>query len=138
MKLSDEEIQGTTFQLQIGMIVSIHKKTGEKLIYPDPISYPKGEFEEVDRMIEKVENSPEEYYPFRAMASRNAYQVMENFADNIEDPIYKGRFHERLNPPQTLRQFQSPGRELPLPGGLVCLQRCRQSGPYSRAMGVFA
>lgn len=116
MKLSDQEIQEITFQLQIGMIVSIHKITKEKLIYPDPISYPQGEFEEFDRMIETVENSPEDYYTFRAMPSREAYQVMENFAETVEDPIAKGRFYERLSLRKPFANFKalvenSPYRE---------------------------
>lgn len=116
MILSDKEIVEITFQLQIGMIVSIHKKTEGKLIYPDPVSYPQAEFEEYDRMIEIVEKSPKDYYTFRAMPSRDAYQVMENFANSVEDPIYKGRFYERLHLRKPFSNFKalvenSPYRE---------------------------
>lgn len=116
MKLSDEQIKEIAGELEIGMVCYIHRKTGELVSFPNPEQFYDGDFEAWQEDMDKVENNGNDYFAIRAMKSFEAYQVMEDFAETIEDPIYKGRFFERLSLRKPFANFNhlvhnSPYRE---------------------------
>ena len=116
LNLSDEQIEEIAAELRCGMVCYIHKKTGELIYFPDPERFYDGDFEPWEGAIEKVENKRMEYLAIQDRKSCEAYQVMEKFAETIEDPVDKGRFFERLRMRKPFANFNdlvhnSPYRE---------------------------
>ena len=98
MELTEEQLDDIALGLHTGMLTFIHKKTGkiESHPAPDDIMIVDDTGEMYADQIKRIKENRQEYIRFERMGSREAFQVMENFAESIEDPIYKGRFLERL------------------------------------------
>jgi len=108
MKLSEDQWDDIAINLKIGMLTFMHKKTGEVLSHP--ASEDMGIVDDTGELyadqIQKIKENRKDYVRFERMGSREAFEVMENFAESIENPIYKGRFLERLQLPKPFANFK--------------------------------
>jgi len=98
MELTEKQLDEIAGEIQTGMFTFVHKQTGKIESHPDPDDpYLEDEHREVwKEQFNKIKADQENYVKIERMGSREAFEVMENFAESIEDPIYKGRFFERL------------------------------------------
>lgn len=108
IELTDDQLDDIAMELHIGMLTFAHKKTGEVLSHPAPddIMIVDDTGELYADQIKKIKENRQDYVRFERMDSREAFQVMENFAESIEDPIYKGRFVERLTMRKPFANFK--------------------------------
>ncbi|NBC24975.1 MAG: hypothetical protein GVX78_05100, partial [Bacteroidetes bacterium] len=108
MELTEEQLDDIAGELQTGMLAFMNKKTGEIVSHPDPDDpYLEDEHREAwEEQFNKIKSDRENYVEFERMGSREAFQVMENFAESIEDPIWKGRFLECLSQHKPFANFK--------------------------------
>ena len=105
---SSKQIYDMAQSLQAGARVYYHKETGEILEYPvgieDWYTEEENPFQDV---LDKVEANPEDYVEIEPMHSREAYRIMERFAEEmIDDPEIKILALDRLAGPKPFRRFK--------------------------------
>ncbi len=105
MKLSDKEIREIAELLDCGMICYIHKETKEikSIMYPDDI-YAERELWEEE--LEEIENNLEKYVRVDQMSSREAFQVMAAFAEQVSDKDARKRLIYALNRNKPFKNFK--------------------------------
>lgn len=87
------------------MICFYHRLTGAIESHPDPndVYFEPEPWQEV---IDKIEAGWDNYITFEKMSSREAFRVMENFADTISDLDDRSKALERLARRGPFRQFK--------------------------------
>ena len=85
MKITLKQIHSISQDLQTGLEIFINKETYEikSLLNPNDL-YSDTEF--WDEELEKIENEWSDYIIISKMESREAFQIMEDFVDEISDP----------------------------------------------------
>jgi len=106
MKLTDEEIKFIAEELEIGMKVYLHKETKEiksvinleENIYAD---------EELWKdSINEIEENYDKYVEFEKMDSREAFRVMEEFVETVDDEELKKKLELGLWLSKPFRNFK--------------------------------
>lgn len=101
-KPKKEEIAGW---IEAGMICYYHKKTGETEIHPDMNNA--GVQEDFwQELFDKIEADKENYAEFRPMHSSEAYQLMVDFAHQLEESPLKHELLYRLDNPKPFHHFK--------------------------------
>ena len=104
-----KQIEHIAQSLQAGKIVYYHKKTGEILKYPQGFEDWLMDDEEnpFQDVLDKVEANSEDYVEIEPMPSREAYDIMKQFAEEkIDDPTIKLLAMDRLTGPKPFRRFK--------------------------------
>nr|WP_281024325.1 UPF0158 family protein [Mucilaginibacter celer] len=90
--------------LDAGMLVFLHKTTGEVVNYPDEL-----EFSDVEDMWEdvtgKIEADRDSYIAFEPMPSSQAFRIMESFIAGIDDVRTGGVFTTAISQRKLFRHF---------------------------------
>ena len=105
MTLTEEQIKEIAQDLECGMICFYHQPTGAIESHPDP-NDPYFEAEPWQDLIDKIETDWDNYRTIEKMNSREAFRVMENFADSISDEGDRSKALERLARRSPFRQFK--------------------------------
>lgn len=105
MEISEENIAEIADWLDMGMRCFYHKSTGEVEYHPDPI-HADFDPEFWEETIEKIENDWDNYVQFEPMNSREAFQIMEDFANSLEDPQFKNIALGQLSRPKPFSNFK--------------------------------
>jgi hypothetical protein len=105
MALTEEQVKEITSELEIGMICFYHRPTGAIESHPDP-NDAYFEAEPWQEVIDKIEADWDNYITFEKMNSREAFRVMENFADSIPDIGDRSKALERLARRKPFGQFK--------------------------------
>lgn len=113
MKLSDEKIDSIAQEVDMGMEVYLHKKTGDTLVIPDQLNMDYAEPGAWDEEIQEVENHRDNYLLIEDMPSREAYRVMEEFVGQIEDETTHMVLDVVLNNAKPFRNFKNTLRRFP-------------------------
>ena len=95
MKLTSKQINEIAQDLEAGMKVYLNKETLElesvldwdDMINPEPW----------EKIMEKIENEWTDYMIFEKHESREAFQIMEDFVDKIDDQKFKEDLIKILN-----------------------------------------
>ncbi|GBD89198.1 hypothetical protein BMS3Abin03_03148 [bacterium BMS3Abin03] len=84
MKITKEKIKDIAEDLQTGMSVYINRETleTESILNWDEMY---GEPEFWEKEIEKIEKEWTDYVVLTKMSSNEAYQIMEDFVDEVDD-----------------------------------------------------
>jgi len=105
MKISEENISEIAEWLDMGMICAYHQPTETVEYHPDPLSaYFDPEL--WDEVMDKIDSDMENYIRFEGMESRQAFRVMEDFANAIPDLRFKSRLFDELSRPKPFRNFK--------------------------------
>lgn len=84
MKIAKEKIKDIAQDLQTGMAVQINRETLETDSILDWDEIP-GDPEFWEKEIKKIENAWTDYVVLKKMSSDEAFQIMEDFVDEIDD-----------------------------------------------------
>jgi len=95
MTISDEQIEEIAEILECGEICFYHLPTGILEHHPDPEN-PYFEPEQWKQTIDKIQADQKNYKRVEMMDSRQAFQVMENFANSLNDINFKNSLIELL------------------------------------------
>ena len=85
MKLDKKIIKEITDEIISGLTCYIHKQTKEIKLIPKDYDDFYGEFEDFDKLFDELKENADDYYKIENMDSFDAFKVMENFLDEIED-----------------------------------------------------
>lgn len=96
MEIKAEKIKDIAGELECGMLCFYHISSGDVESYPDPDD-PYFEEEPWKELIKKIKKNKSEYLQFEKMASSEAFKVMENFADSLQDEVMKRRIYDALS-----------------------------------------
>lgn len=105
MELSDKHIEEIADLLDCGMLCFYHKPTGAIESHPDP-NDPFFEGEEWEELIEKIEADWDNYIRFEKMSSREAFQVMEDFAGSLSDSPFQDKLFHQLSNRKPFQNFK--------------------------------
>ena len=84
MKITAKQIKDIAESLEAGMNVYINKKTLEIIDIPD-LNDLYGDTDFWEEELEKIENNRKDYISISKLSSRDAFRIMEDFADEVDD-----------------------------------------------------
>ncbi len=102
MELSKDKMVDIAGELDLGMKCFIHKRTFEVISFPDELMN-----DEVDPLwqetIDKLEEDADNYIEIERMPSRQAFEVMQDFATQITDNWVRNKLLMALEGKKPLR-----------------------------------
>jgi len=105
MKPTEEHIKEIAELLDCGQLCFFHEPTGTIEHYPDPDN-PYVELEEWQETLNNIEADRENYLKFEKMDSRQGFQLMEDFANSINDDNFRTRLFEQLSQRKPFSKFK--------------------------------
>ncbi len=103
--ITADNIKEIAEQLDCGLRAFIHKTSGQLLFVPDEDSLEDLDFDAWGDENEELENNLEDYHEIEKWTSREAFQVMRKFADQVSDNDLQSRLFDALNKNKPFRAF---------------------------------
>jgi len=108
MKLSQKQIYDIAQTLDTGLLCYIHKKTGEvRDMITDEMAEMGGVEEEHRADMEVIEKEPDKWVLIEPMMSRDAFSIMEDFADQVGNRGLQKRLIGTLNGRRPFANFKN-------------------------------
>ncbi|WP_163379195.1 hypothetical protein [Cyclobacterium sp. SYSU L10401] len=104
-KPNEKQIEEIADLLDCGMLCFYHRPTGAIESHPDPDD-PFFDPEPWEDLMEKIEADWTNYDRFEKMESREAYQVMENFAFSLNDAVFREEILHELSKRKPFQRFK--------------------------------
>ncbi|WPR74760.1 UPF0158 family protein [Algoriphagus sp. NG3] len=105
MELTQQHIEEIAELLECGMVCYFHKPTGEIEWHPDPDN-PFFEPEPWEDLFGKIDSDLGNYMRFQQMDSREAFQVMEDFANSLTNASFRDHLLEQLSARKPFQNFK--------------------------------
>ncbi|MBD3630295.1 hypothetical protein [Cyclobacterium sp.] len=102
---NEKQIEEIADLLDCGMLCFYHRPTGTVESHPDPDD-PFFDPEPWEDLMEKIEADWTNYDRFEKMDSREAYQVMENFAFSLDDVVFREEILHELSKRKPFQHFK--------------------------------
>ncbi len=93
-------------QLDCGFRAFIHKTSGQLLFVPDDNNYPDIDLDSWDEELKQLENNFTDYHEIDKWTSREAFETMCEFADQLTDTNLQSRLFEALKKNKPFREFK--------------------------------
>lgn len=93
INFNDEEIKDIVSELEMGMVCYIHKISGERIFVPNPLQLESDFIEDWKDAYNMLEEHPEDYWQIEPMPSREMFEFMHTYADDLK---YDKRLQIRL------------------------------------------
>ncbi len=106
IQLSKEQIKEVAERLETGEKCFVHIHTREIVFYPDPLKYLDFDQELYHEEMQKVEEDGQDYLEIEGMGSREGFQLMEAFAEQLDSAQVRERLYRALNHKKPFRQFK--------------------------------
>jgi len=106
MKLTEEQIKEISEELQLGMRCLYNMKTEEIKSVMDFSRFPDADEELWEDDLNEIEENWDDYFEFDSMESRDEYQVMAEFVENVDDEKLKEKLEDALNGPKPFKIFK--------------------------------
>jgi hypothetical protein len=129
MKLTAAQIRDMADYLEAGMKIFINCETLEYrwILDWDDITYP----EPWDEEMEKIDSEWNDFVVLEKMDSSEAFRVMEDFADEVEDKIFRDRLSMVLKMRSPFANFKHTVEASPLKEAWYAFKRKRYEA-YTR------
>jgi hypothetical protein len=105
IKLTDKQIKDIAENLGAGLRCFYHKKTGELKTVLNLDSWMGADEELWEEDLKEIEDNWDDYVEFEAMESRDAFIVMNDFIDTVEDQDFQERLTQAINRRKPFRNF---------------------------------
>ncbi len=102
----EKHIKEIASELQIGMVCYLHKQTKEIESIPDFDTTGIDDTEPWQELIDKLDENFTDYWQFKQMSSREAFQIMEQFAEQLNDENLKQELYRALNRRSPFQNFK--------------------------------
>jgi len=106
IKLTEQQINDIADFMDSGMKCFYNKSTGEIKTIPNFDSWIMADEEPWEEDLKELDENREDYLEFDNMSSRESFEVMADFAENIDDPILRNKLINALNKPKPFRNFK--------------------------------
>lgn len=104
-RLTQEQINEITGTLETGMKCFWRKATSELIFVPDLDQFPDGE-ELFEDEFEKLNNHKDDFVEIEAMPSFEAFKVMEDFTEQLDDDRLKLKLEDILSGKKPFHHFK--------------------------------
>ena len=109
-----EQIREISEQLDSGFLAFYHKVSGELIFLPDTDRYMDMETDAWQEDIEKLKKKRSQYQQVEAMHTKDSFNVMVDFAEQVSDANLKSELLDALDRKKPFRHFKyvidnSPG-----------------------------
>lgn len=102
-----DNIKEIAEQLDCGFRAFIHKTTGQLLFVPDENNLTEIDLDPWDEELEQLENNFTDYYEIDKWTSREAFEIMSEFADQVSDNNLQSRLFDALRKKSRLESLSS-------------------------------
>lgn len=106
MTASTDIIKEIAEQLDCGLRTYMHKTTEELLFVPDTDNYPDMDWEAWDEDLELLENHFDDYWEIEKWSTRESFEMMASFAEQLTENRLKSRLIEALNKKKPFGEFK--------------------------------
>ncbi len=106
MDLTEKKFAEIADLLISGMVCIIEKKTGKIDSHPKDMDFFESEENLWEELIEKVEEDWDSYILFDPMPSNKSFDVMNDFADDLDEGDLKLSLHNALNKSKPFHNFK--------------------------------
>lgn len=108
MKITPQQIREIADNLDFGLRCFIHLKTGEIETVPDffderGMGYDPEPWQEA---MDKIEEHGDDYFEFEKMTTHESFDIMTDFAEQVEDEKLQERLYRALNRAKPFRNFR--------------------------------
>jgi len=103
IKNSIEEIAE---QLDCGFRTFIHKTTEQLIFVPNINSYPEIDLNSWKEELKQIEDNFTNYYEIDKWSSSEAFEIMNEFADQVKDSKLQSRLYKALRKNKPFREFK--------------------------------
>jgi hypothetical protein len=106
MVLTEKQFAEIADLLISGMVCIIEKKTGKIDSHPNDMDFFEGEENPWEELIEKVEEDWDSYILLDPMPSNKSFDVMKDFANDLDEGDLKLSLHNALNKNKPFHNFK--------------------------------
>ncbi len=106
IKLTEQQINEIADSLDSDMKCFYNKSTGEIKNIPNFDSCYMADEEPWEEYLKELEENREDYLEFDNMSSRESFEIMADFAENIDNPILRNKLINALNKSKPFRNFK--------------------------------
>ena len=106
INLTDQQIKEIAELLDAGMVCYYNKKTGEIKSVIDFDSNPGADEELWEDDIKELEDNDEDYIHFESYTSRESFEVMADFAENVDNTGLRKKLIYALNNRKPFQNFK--------------------------------
>jgi hypothetical protein len=101
-----ENIKAIAEQLDCGFRAFIHKTTGQLIFVPDENNLTSIDLDPWDEEFKVLENNSQDFCEIESWTSSEAFDVMSEFAEQLEDRRLQNRLFEALRRRKPFREFK--------------------------------
>jgi hypothetical protein len=105
--MDDTMLREIAESLDAGYIVFVHRRTFELLSYPDPAHW--SELDALDEWAaikDRLDTEAADFVEISPPPSKESYQIMQDFAQQVQDARLRERLFEALRSPKPFRHFR--------------------------------
>jgi len=106
INLTEQQIKDIAEYLDCGMRCYYNKRTGEIKTILNFDSWIGADEELWEEYIKEIEENWGDYVEFEGMESHEAFRVMADFAESVDNSKLRGRLINALNRPKPFRNFK--------------------------------
>jgi hypothetical protein len=103
---TEQEAKEIAEQLDCGFRVFCHKTTNELIFIPNTVNYPTMDMDAFEEENEKLDKYFTAYIEIEAMESKDSFQVMADFAEQLTDKKLQRKLYNALNKRNPFREFK--------------------------------
>lgn len=104
MQLSEQQLQDLAQELDNGMIAYVSRADGNIDVIPEPDN-PYAESSDWQKQWDFYAENLADYLVLRPISSREAFRVMEAFAEEVDNPRWQQRLFDALGRSRPFRRF---------------------------------
>lgn len=104
--LSKDKIKEIAEQLDMGLDAFFHKETGELIFVPDLDQFHGMDLEAWAEDFDKLKKDKKKFVEIERIGSHDSFQVMQDFAEQVDDPSIRTMLLEALNRKKPFSNFK--------------------------------
>jgi hypothetical protein len=101
-----QQIKEIAGQLELGFRAYYHKQTGELIFVPNELKYYDIDTSAWQEELDKLDEHFIDYCEVAAMEGRDAFQIMQDFADQLLDTRLQDKLYDALSKKHPFREFK--------------------------------
>src|SRR3954449_4635145 len=101
-----QQIKEIAEQLELGFRTFYHKQTGELIFVPNELKLYDIDTSAWQDQLDKLDEHFMDYWEIEAMESRDSFQVMKDFADQLSDTRLQNKLYNSLSKRHPFREFK--------------------------------
>jgi len=105
MKLTEEQIKKIAEEIDSGMSCYVHRLTGKIISVIDLDNFDADE-EGWEKEFKEIEDNSDDYLKIENMSSTEKFELMAEFAENLDNPLLKEELINALEKSKPFRNFK--------------------------------